>query len=132
MSRKIYGLNLYLNIVFFAFYYYYIYIYILSWSEEAKAAGIIHNEIYSVNFVCIDFSSEKITVLGFLQVFYESISLHFFYTMHSFSVLGKEAKSWFYIGYFICTHVLVLLLRVVNCSETACVMWRIKINLVRY
>ena len=51
--------------------------------------------------------------------------------MHSISVLGKEAKSWFYIEYSIYTNLLVLLIRAVNYSETTRVMWRIKSNLIR-
>ena len=52
--------------------------------------------------------------------------------MLSISVLGKEAKSWFYIEYSIYTNVIVLKLRAVNFSENSCEMWRIKINFVWY
>ena len=46
-------------------------------------------------------------VLGYPQVFDESILLRFFYTMHFISMLGKEAKSWFYIESSIYTNNLV-------------------------
>ena len=59
-----------------------------------EAAGIRHNEHYSVNCVHIACSSEKnITVLGSPQVLMKVFRRKFFYTMHSVLVLGKEAKS---------------------------------------
>ena len=61
--------------------------------QPIEAARIRHNELYSVHCVRIDCSSENITILGSDQVFDERILLRFFYTTHSISVLGKEAKS---------------------------------------
>ena len=60
-----------------------------------EAAGIRHNGLYSVNCVCI--ASRKHHGFRFPTSFYDRILLRFFYTIHSISVLGKEAKSWFYI-----------------------------------
>ena len=49
-----------------------------------------------------------------------------FLMMHSISLLGKESKNWFYIKHSIYFHVLVLLIKPVNCSETAGALWPIK------
>ena len=61
--------------------------------EDIEAVGIIHYRLYRVNRVHIACSSENITVLGSPQVFDERVLLQIFYTTHSISVLGKEAKS---------------------------------------
>ena len=92
-----------------------------------EASGIIHNGLYSVYFVRMNCSSENITVLGYTQFFDARILQHFFYTIHSMSVLGKEAKSWFYIKYLMHTHVLVLLIKK-GCQmfKNACAVWLIK------
>ena len=74
-----------------------------------EAAGIRHNGLYSVNCVCI--ASRKHNGFRFPTSFYDRILLRFFYTIHSISVLGKEAKSWFNIKYSIHTHILVLLIK---------------------
>ena len=47
---------------------------------------------------------------------------------HYISVLVKEPKSPFYIGYLIYTNALVLLIRALHFLETACAMWHIKIS----
>ena len=65
----------------------------MSLREPSEAAGIRHNELYSVNYERIICSSGNITVLGPPQVFDERVLLHFIKTMHSIWVSGKEAKS---------------------------------------
>ena len=54
-----------------------------------------------IQFIMYVVLGKNIMVLGSPQVFDERISLQVFYTMHSMSVLGKDAKSRFYIKYLI-------------------------------
>ena len=56
-----------------------------------EAAEIIHNELYSVNCVRINCSSENIMVLGSPQVFDERILLEFF--LHDAFDFGVRHRS---------------------------------------
>ena len=111
-----------------------LYLYCIKTNNHAsEAAVIIHNNIYSVNCVSIACSYKNITVLGSPQVFDERILIQFFYTLHSILVLGKEAKSLFCMKYSVYTIILVLSIRYVNnCSETACELQLIKVDLFLY
>ena len=79
-------------------------------SPIIEAAGIIRNGLYSVICVRINCSPVK-KWFRFPPSFWWKDSIAIFYTMHSIYVLGKESKSWFYIKYYIFTHILVLLIK---------------------
>ena len=62
--------------------------------RELELTGFIQLIVYAL-------LGKNITILGSPKVLDERISMQVFYTMHTISVLGKEAKSWFYIKYSI-------------------------------
>ena len=105
-----------------------VFVFLQSLLLQREAAGIIHNGIYSVNCVHISCRYERIMVLCITQVLDERVLLQFFYTKHSISVLGRWAKSWFYIRYSIFTQVLIILIKGWQCDSLKLILLRIIIN----